>query len=107
VVGIEMSLNDVCVFVPAWFGVLATLHLALLTYECTSNRNAAVASALVMAIIPAHIMRSVAGGYVRTAALSETHTFPWAGHFKASRHGADDPTHCVRTFPSTRRITSL
>ena len=30
-----MSLNDVCCYVPAWFGVLATGFLGLLAYECT------------------------------------------------------------------------
>ena len=29
-VGSDMSLNDVCVYVPVWFGVLATLLLGLL-----------------------------------------------------------------------------
>ena len=61
--GIYMSLNDVCCFVPCWFGVAATLILGLLTWECSKSANAAVASALIMAIIPAHIMRSVGGGY--------------------------------------------
>jgi dolichyl-diphosphooligosaccharide--protein glycosyltransferase len=32
---LALSLNDVCVYVPAWFGSLATLCLALLTYECS------------------------------------------------------------------------
>jgi dolichyl-diphosphooligosaccharide--protein glycosyltransferase len=59
----EMSLNDVCCYVPAWFGVLATAFLGLLSAECSGSTNAGVASALVMAIIPAHIMRSVGGGY--------------------------------------------
>lgn len=62
-VGIDMSLNDVCVFVPAWFGVSATALLAMLTYECTFSTSAAVAAAGIMAVIPAHIMRSVGGGY--------------------------------------------
>jgi len=61
--GVDMSLNDVCVFTPAWFGVVATFFLGMLTYETTRSVNAGVASALIMAIIPAHIMRSVAGGY--------------------------------------------
>jgi len=61
--GVEMSLNDVCVFVPAWFGVCATALLGLLTYECCGSSTAAVAAAGVMAVIPAHIMRSVGGGY--------------------------------------------
>ena len=30
-VGYEISLNDVCCYIPAWFGVTATLFLGLLT----------------------------------------------------------------------------
>ena len=30
----SMSLNDVCCYIPAWFGVSATFFTALLTYEC-------------------------------------------------------------------------
>lgn len=33
----EMSLNDVCCLVPAWFGALATLTTGLLALECSSN----------------------------------------------------------------------
>mmetsp|Transcript_79005 Transcript_79005/g.115711 ORF Transcript_79005/g.115711 Transcript_79005/m.115711 type:complete len:978 (-) Transcript_79005:116-3049(-) len=61
--GTPMSLNDVCVFVPAWFGVIATTFLALLASECSGSASAGVGAALIMSIIPAHIMRSVAGGY--------------------------------------------
>jgi dolichyl-diphosphooligosaccharide---protein glycosyltransferase len=61
--GQEMSLNDVCVFVPVWFGVTATIFLGLLTSECTGSYSAGVVGASIMAIIPAHIMRSVGGGY--------------------------------------------
>ena len=61
--GMEMSLNDVCCYVPAWFGSLATGLLAMLTYECSGSLNAATVSALIMSIIPAHMMRSVGGGY--------------------------------------------
>ena len=43
--GYPISLNDVCCYVPAWFGVSATYFLGLLTYECSNNANAAVASA--------------------------------------------------------------
>ena len=63
VVGYEMSLNDVCVYVPVWFGVSATLLLGLMTYEFSRSANAAVGGMLVMAVIPAHLMRSVGGGY--------------------------------------------
>lgn len=62
-VGWPMSLNDVCVFVPCWFGVTATLFLGALTAECSGSRTAGAFAALVMSIVPAHIMRSVGGGY--------------------------------------------
>jgi len=59
----RMSLNDVCVFVPAWFGVVATTFLGLLTYECSRSPAAGLAAAAVMAVVPAHLQRSVGGGY--------------------------------------------
>jgi dolichyl-diphosphooligosaccharide--protein glycosyltransferase len=58
-----MSLNDVCCYVPAWFGVLATAFLGLLAYECTGNVDVGAIASLIMAIVPAHLMRSVGGGY--------------------------------------------
>ena len=61
--GFKMSLNDVCVFFPAWFGAVATLLTGLLTAECSGDKNAAVVASLVMSIVPAHTMRSVGGGY--------------------------------------------
>eukprot|EP00937_MAST-01D_sp_MAST-1D-sp2_P006813 g6813.t1 len=66
---VALSLNDVCCFVPAWFGSAATLFLALLTYECSRGSkfvtagSAAVGAAAIMSIVPAHIMRSVGGGF--------------------------------------------
>ncbi len=60
---VRMSLNDVCVFVPAWFGSLASVALGLLAREVYGSWLAAGAAALVMSVIPAHIMRSVGGGY--------------------------------------------
>ena len=123
----DWSVNDICCFVPAWFGSLATLGVAWLTYICvaettvtSSNNNkssfgsilndipfvrngykllilplvdwlvsflvqktksdwgclqtsrkvsfltplcCALAAAAIMSVIPAHIMRSVGGGY--------------------------------------------
>jgi dolichyl-diphosphooligosaccharide---protein glycosyltransferase len=59
----RMTLNDICCTLPCWGGAAATLLVALLTYETTGSRTAAVISAGVMAIVPAHIMRSVGGGY--------------------------------------------
>ena len=62
-IGLKMSLNDVCVFFPAYFAAVATFLVALLTKECSGSGTGAVVAALVMAIVPAHTMRSVAGGY--------------------------------------------
>ena len=58
-----MSLNDVCVYVPAWFGVSATVFVGLLASECANSWSVGAAAAGIMSIIPAHIMRSVGGGY--------------------------------------------
>ena len=58
------SLNDVCVFIPAAFALITVLATYGLTYEVTGGSStASTISAAVMAIIPAHLMRSVAGGF--------------------------------------------
>jgi dolichyl-diphosphooligosaccharide--protein glycosyltransferase len=62
-IGYGMSLNDVCVFVPAWFSVPSVLAVYGLTYEVYRSKWSALAAAGFMAILPAHLMRSVAGGY--------------------------------------------
>ncbi|GAX74108.1 hypothetical protein CEUSTIGMA_g1557.t1 [Chlamydomonas eustigma] len=62
-IGMPMSLNDVCVFVPTWFGGIASVLTGYMAAECSGIPSAAPAAALMMAIIPAHIMRSVGGGY--------------------------------------------
>lgn len=61
--GFPMSLNDICVFVPAWFGAIASFLVGLLAMECSGTATAGPFAALVMAVVPAHIMRSVGGGY--------------------------------------------
>jgi dolichyl-diphosphooligosaccharide--protein glycosyltransferase len=61
--GYPMSLNDVCCYVPAWFGVLATAFLGMLAYECTGNADMGAVASLIMSVVPAHLMRSVGGGY--------------------------------------------
>jgi dolichyl-diphosphooligosaccharide---protein glycosyltransferase len=63
IVGHEISLNDVCCYVPTWGGVAATTFLALLTRECSGSWTSGAIAATIMAIVPAHIMRSVGGGY--------------------------------------------
>ena len=61
--GVDISLNDVCCYIPAWFGVLATLLLGLLAAECTGKTEVGFIAASIMAMIPAHLMRSVGGGF--------------------------------------------
>ena len=61
--GMGMSLNDICVFVPTWFGGLASVLTGFMAAECSGIPAAAPAAALIMSVIPAHIMRSVGGGY--------------------------------------------
>jgi len=58
-----ITLNEVCCLVPAWFGGTATVALALLTGECSRSYASSAAAALIMAVVPAHLMRSVGGGY--------------------------------------------
>jgi dolichyl-diphosphooligosaccharide--protein glycosyltransferase len=139
------SINDICCFVPAWFGVLATISTALLAYECsvgfynkpgakksnsrkslqefdsilnsipivniiyqaavvpvvkaildlvekltqstwgliyegssqlaTPALESAVVTALIMSMIPAHLMRSVGGGYDNESIAMTAMTF--------------------------------
>mmetsp|Transcript_32113 Transcript_32113/g.78249 ORF Transcript_32113/g.78249 Transcript_32113/m.78249 type:complete len:975 (+) Transcript_32113:292-3216(+) len=130
------SINDICCWIPAWFGVLATLSTAGLAYVCVSSvatttstksllfdipivdyvttkvllpikrlierylikltgsnwgvatqnnppaLESAVFTSLIMAIIPAHLLRSVGGGYdnesVATTAMELTFwTWTW------------------------------
>ena len=104
ITGDRMSLNDVCCYMPAWFGALATFLIGCLAYECTLPENTgttvfgvlldairgkrtdtsttvsktnhtvmfglstpslecAVFAMGFMAVVPAHLMRSVGGGY--------------------------------------------
>ncbi|EOD07366.1 oligosaccharyl transferase [Emiliania huxleyi CCMP1516] len=74
--GSAISLNDVCCLVPAWFGVSASILVGLFAAECSGRKSAGAFAALIMAIVPAHIMRSVAGGLdprsVATTALVAT-----------------------------------
>ena len=53
----------VCVFVPAWLGATSSIWLGMLTAEASGSNHAGVIAAAIYAIIPAHIMRSVGGGY--------------------------------------------
>lgn len=67
----SFSLNDVCVLIPSIFGSIATLLTGMLAYECSvsnstsyySNIETFVAAMAGMSIVPAHLMRSIGGGY--------------------------------------------
>ena len=58
-----MTVNEVCCYLPAWFGSLATVLMALLTYECSGSLLSAVFASLIFSILPAHLMRTVGGGF--------------------------------------------
>ncbi|CCW71932.1 unnamed protein product [Phytomonas sp. Hart1] len=62
-VGIHMSINAVCVYIPAWFGVVATLLNALITYEISGSLLAVAVAAYTFSMVPAHTMRSMAGEF--------------------------------------------
>ncbi len=47
-VGMEISLNDVCVFVPAIFAPLASVFTMGIAYEATGRANAAVLAFAIM-----------------------------------------------------------
>lgn len=103
IVGERMTLNDICCYIPAWFGVIATFLVGCITYECTLECNSshtilsvltemvqgkkrkssiqekdetkytmgfssfgltsAIFAMWIMGIVPAHLTRSVGGGY--------------------------------------------
>lgn len=70
------SLNDICCLMPAWFGAVASFFVGMIAYESvysselrrkktimTSALECGVAAAGIMAIVPAHLMRSIGGGF--------------------------------------------
>jgi len=129
----DWSINDICCFVPAWFGSIATIGTALLTYECSADAasftsglaqipiinviyrglvvplvtylvkglekvtgsmwglhhpgivrqtpaiECAFFAAAIMSIVPAHLMRSVGGGYDNESVATTAMVFTfWA-----------------------------
>jgi dolichyl-diphosphooligosaccharide--protein glycosyltransferase len=109
----DWSLNDVCCYIPAWFGALSSFFVGLITYEATIPANSSsnlfqwfwdliqgtntelkpvtrtvvlglnspsvecgLFAMAMMAIVPAHLMRSVGGGYdnesVAVSAMTST-----------------------------------
>jgi dolichyl-diphosphooligosaccharide--protein glycosyltransferase len=77
--GHPMSINDVCVMMPAWFSSVTMVFIFGIAYEVTRSANCGLCAAFVMSIVPAHIMRSVAGGFdnesIAVAAMCMTFYF--------------------------------
>jgi dolichyl-diphosphooligosaccharide--protein glycosyltransferase len=57
------SLVEVCCYIPAWLGVVASIFVGLLAAECADSVSAGVVACYVMALLPAHAQRSVGGGF--------------------------------------------
>jgi len=70
------SLNDICCLMPAWFGAVASFFVGLMAYESAYSAElerkqkspsfameCGIAAAGIMAIVPAHLMRSIGGGF--------------------------------------------
>jgi len=145
----DWSINDICCFVPAWFGAIATMGAAWLTYECTQDFSAmrtsvaqiygvtwvydnfiasaldglvnglkkatgstwglpqpyvkrptpcvesALWAALIMSIVPAHLLRSVAGGYDNESVATTAMVLTFAAWTRSLRDSTSDVTTIV------------
>lgn len=60
---VPMSINDICCLIPCWFGVTAAITCGLMAHEVSRSTFGAVITVGIMAIIPAGLMRSVAGEF--------------------------------------------
>ena len=153
------SINDICCYIPAWFGVTATLAVAWLTYECTRSSRAtnqetqandsfntilnnipgvqqvheylikpllgmlifylekvtgpnafglfprppsvyvgpacAVAAATIMSIVPAHLLRSIGGGYDNESIAMTAMVMTYAGWCLSLRDNVHIMMTCV------------
>lgn len=58
-----MTVNEICCMIPPWFGSVASLFCGLLTFEVSRSVNAGLMAVGIMAVIPAHLMRSVGGKF--------------------------------------------
>eukprot|EP00750_Incisomonas_marina_P000789 INCI1059.2.p1 GENE.INCI1059.2~~INCI1059.2.p1 ORF type:complete len:986 (-),score=184.27 INCI1059.2:87-2996(-) len=97
----EPTLSDVCAYVPVWFGAIATICLALLVYECTYSWASSAAAAFIMAIVPAHIMRSVGGGFDNESVAITAMCLTFYLWTRALRMPANNPA-AVRDGTATR-----
>jgi hypothetical protein len=133
VVGDYMSLNDVCCYIPAWFGVLASFVVGCIAYEASIPANTggnvfgmmldglrgkyaddksmmttstngrgieprifglhspaaecAIFAMGFMGIVPAHLMRSVGGGYDNESVAVTAMTFTFYLWMRSLRNG--------------------
>nr|CCC90364.1 putative oligosaccharyl transferase subunit [Trypanosoma congolense IL3000] len=62
-IGAGMSINKICVYMPAWFGSIATLLAGLIAYEASGSLSTMGFAAYFFSIAPAHLMRSMAGEF--------------------------------------------
>jgi dolichyl-diphosphooligosaccharide--protein glycosyltransferase len=128
IVGDSMSLNDVCCYIPAWFGVVATFVTGLIAYEssleCNSSTNifqvlmdifvhkgdqskntevakhqsssvpifSFLCTMAAMAVMPAHLMRSVGGGFDNESIAISAMVMTFYFWVRSLRNG-DDKSH--------------
>ena len=60
---LAVSLNDICVLIPAWCSVVSVACVGLVAAQASGSWLAAGAAAACMAVVPAHMMRTMAGVY--------------------------------------------
>lgn len=123
------TLNDVCCYVPAWFGVVATIITGLIAYECSLPRNCnsnlvqflwdifygspnqnnnnnllqhsaptlecAIFAMAMMSIVPAHLMRSVGGGFDNESVATTTMLLTFYCWVRSLRNGNDVKTYVL------------
>ena len=82
------SLNHVCCYIPVWFGAVASIMTGMLAWECSGSVGAGIASGFIMSVIPAHLMRSIGGGFdnesIGTTAIVLTFYF-WVLSLRSKR----------------------
>eukprot|EP00927_Polykrikos_kofoidii_P035988 TRINITY_DN3044_c0_g1_i1.p1 TRINITY_DN3044_c0_g1~~TRINITY_DN3044_c0_g1_i1.p1 ORF type:complete len:888 (+),score=109.62 TRINITY_DN3044_c0_g1_i1:104-2767(+) len=88
---VPMSVNDICCMVPCWFGVSAAFFTGCMAWEVSRSTNAFVVTCGIMAIIPAGLMRSVAGEYDNEAVAMTSITLTFWLWLRSVRNSASWP----------------
>jgi dolichyl-diphosphooligosaccharide--protein glycosyltransferase len=120
----DWTLNDVCCYLPTWFGAMASAITGLIAYECSIPQNgntnllrvvidvvaakitsppitqkpvvlglyspaveAGIFAMAFMAIVPAHLMRSVGGGYDNESVAVTAMTLTFYTWVRSLRNG--------------------